>query len=177
MDNHGQIGPEKPRYLGDLRAIARVLEADTVVEVKFAAVMGRWMVVMVPRTAMRTIHGFFSGPNDETLVAITEGHRLGVHTFPVGTWHSPEYVGAKLWGVGYNAVDALTLSGFLNRIERLRLAHDDESMRMLEVWEWQVYEALERKEGGLPTAARFSEITGCEYQRSLKFANGQERVR
>lgn len=207
MDGHGQVGPEKPDYLRDLQLVANLLEAERVVHLGFAALMSRWGILLIPKAApinvgqaMRGIGpyiidgqqiagdsssatfevdfgGYRVGPNNYTTVVITEGHRLGQHTFAVRTWHSPGYVGSKLWGAEYNPVDALAIAGLLNRIERLRLPPGDMSLNQLEVWEWQEYEGIERKEGHVATAARFAEITGTPYERALKFANNEEKIR
>jgi hypothetical protein len=197
MDQHRQIRPDADDYLGDVEELAATIAHGHVVHIAFAAAMSRWGLLFIPRTAivsfgqdMRGVgpYEYEAHPNPHwlrpkrtmngyTTLAIVEGHQQGVHTFAVGTWHAPDYVGGKLWGAKYNAVDALVLSGLLNRIERcrLRLAGDPLSMAQLERWEWQAYETIERRDGCVPQADRFSELTGCNPGLARDLETGKAR--
>lgn len=197
MDEFRQVGPGKPGYQEDIETLAAVLAFGAhPLFVALAATMSRWGIMLVPRLSWRAygqdVRGIDydyvdeanAGPwkvpqalNRYTLVCVVEGHRLGNHVFAVGTWHSAEYVGSKLWGTEYNPVDALVISAFLNRIERQRLrAREDESMENLERWEWETYCAIERRIGSLPTGDRFMEITGCAPEIAAKLSDGTVRI-
>ena len=152
MDEHGQVGPEKPDYKKDILVTAMGLRVGQAQHIRLAAAMTQYELVITPSWGMTTQH---EGPIQQWLyIAKVNGHRRGAGRFALS--HCDPDTMAD--GLEQGPIDAFVISGFFNRVVRMMLDLDHATHRLddLLTWEWAWFR-------NLPTPAdpeRFKELVG-----------------
>lgn len=108
MDIYNQIGPEKPDYHDDVRAVRRLLRAGLPVRVAFAHRMTRSVLFLVPTASVERYGRAREHEQGYTLVA-----REGGRAYLFGPDPHPTYVAEKL---GEREVDAEGIAGLLSLV-------------------------------------------------------------